>query len=78
MIKHKNDKVFYSAINRLTANNDFKLFIDWLSTNLDEQDIKNRKLEDTPLYRGQGASNTLADILQNVEDANKVVQQLNR
>lgn len=62
------------ALSRLKHDQDFMIFSEYLQEALDDQDIKNRTLPGgDQLGRGQGSSLTLAELLNQINNAAEFV-----
>lgn len=53
----------WKALARLKANPDMRRVMDWLQSELDDLDIKNRSAQGDAIYRNQGGALTLAMVL---------------
>ncbi|HIE82479.1 MAG TPA: hypothetical protein EYQ00_00905 [Dehalococcoidia bacterium] len=65
-----------SAISSLRADNNFKIFLDWLDESLDEIDKQNRYKSGEDLYRAQGTAQNLDDLIKRIEDAPSALRKL--
>ena len=64
-----NDQNVLRALKRLSANTDFNILLDHLKSELTSLDAKNRQMDGTNLYRGQGHALCIDAILQAVVSA---------
>lgn len=70
MLNRASDQVLASCA-RLYPSHDFQTFINYLMSELEEADKLNRGLSNEALYRCQGKAQTLAAIIEEVQNAVK-------
>lgn len=56
--------LFRESMNRLSGDRNFRMFMEWIAHNLEQQDKENRDQRDVVLlHQGQGRSQVLADLM---------------
>lgn len=73
------DERLVSAIISLEGNKDFVTVVEWLSDNLNEEELNNRTIKDEVFLRwGQGHVQILSDTLSTIINSRSLKQQFHR
>ena len=78
MLRAVTDKKVLSALIALRYNDDFKIVVAWLETELAKMRVQNDMETGRALFWTQGACQTIAGLLQTIESSGEVMRSIDR